>query len=193
MGSFVKVIVGLGNPGKDYQKTRHNVGFMVIDEIIKKLNLSTKKIKFNSVYTETIINSEKVLLVKPQTFMNNSGVAVRDIINFFKVDPKDLIVIYDDIDIGFSDVRIRKKGSSGSHNGMKSIIYQIQSDDFPRIRIGVGKKHEEEDLANFVLTNFSKDEFKDIEIAIKYAAEGALSIVDKGIDFAMNNYNRKNK
>lgn len=189
----MKVIVGLGNPGKDYQKTRHNVGFMVIDEIIKKLNLSTKKIKFNSVYTETIVNSEKVLLVKPQTFMNNSGVAVRDIINFFKVEPEDLIVIYDDIDIGFSDVRIRKKGSSGSHNGMKSIIYQIQSDDFPRIRIGVGKKHEEEDLANFVLTNFSKDEFEDIEIAIKYAAEGALSIVDKGIDFAMNNYNRKNK
>lgn len=189
----MKIIVGLGNPGKNYQKTRHNIGFMVIDELLEKLDIKATKIKFNSVYGECIINSEKILLVKPQTFMNNSGTAVRDLINFFKVEPKDLIVIYDDIDIGFSDVRIRQKGSSGSHNGMKSIIHQIQSDQFPRIRIGVGKKHKEEDLANFVLTNFSKEESEDIEIAIKHAAEASLSIVEKGIDFAMNNYNRKKK
>ena len=188
----MKLIVGLGNPGRDYQDTRHNIGFMVIDELFERYKVSNFKTKFHSVYSEVMINSEKVLLVKPTTFMNNSGIAIREIMDFYKIDPEDLMVIYDDIDIGFSDVRIRKKGSSGSHNGMKSIIYQIQSEEFPRIRIGVGKKHENQDLANFVLSRFSKEELEDIEIAIKFAADGVESFINKGIDFAMNNYNRKN-
>lgn len=189
----MKVIVGLGNPGKDYDKTRHNIGFMVIDELVDSLKVSGPKIKFKAVYGEANVDGEKILLVKPQTFMNNSGEAVRDILNFYKVKPEDLIIIYDDIDIDFSSVRIRKKGSAGSHNGMKSIIYHIETDDFPRIRIGVGKKHENQDLANFVLSRFSNEETEDINIAIKKAAEAVLSIVKDGVDNAMNKYNTKKK
>lgn len=188
----MKIIVGLGNPGKDYQNTRHNIGFMVIDELFSRYKISSFKTKFSSVYSEININGEKVLLVKPTTYMNNSGIAVRDLLNFYKVIPEDLLVVYDDIDINFSDVRIRKKGSSGSHNGMKSIIYQIQSEDFPRIRIGVGKKHENEDLAKFVLSNFSKEEMNDIKESITIAADSVESFLKKGIDYTMNNFNKRN-
>lgn len=187
----MKIIVGLGNPGKDYDRTRHNVGFMTIDQLAKTLNVTSPKLKFKALFGEANINGEKVLLVKPQTYMNNSGEAVRELMNYYKVEVEDLIVIYDDIDIGFSDIRIRKKGSSGSHNGMKSVIYQIQSDQFSRIRIGVGKKHENQDLANFVLSHFDKNEIEDIEIAVKYAAEAALCIIKEGVDSAMNKYNIK--
>lgn len=189
----MKLVVGLGNPGKDYEKTRHNIGFMTIEELARELKVTNSKIKFNSVYGETSISGEKVLLIKPQTYMNNSGIAVRDFANFFKVPAEDIIVIYDDIDIDFAEIRIRKQGSSGSHNGMKSIIFQIQSDQFPRIRIGVGKKHENQDLANFVLSHFSRDEMEDIEIAVKKASEATLSIIRDGIDNAMNKHNVKKK
>ncbi|WP_054251838.1 aminoacyl-tRNA hydrolase [Neofamilia massiliensis] len=187
----MKVIAGLGNPGKDYQRTRHNVGFMVIDKLIEKLSASPFKIKHQALIAEASIKGEKVLLVKPQTYMNNSGDSLREILNFYKIPPEDLIVIYDDIDIGFSTIRIRKKGSAGSHNGMKSIIYQIQADTFPRIRIGVGEKHQGQDLANFVLSNFSSEEFKEIDSAVDYAALAAIAIVEDGLDRAMNKYNIK--
>ncbi|MDO5028409.1 MAG: aminoacyl-tRNA hydrolase [Bacillota bacterium] len=187
----MKVIAGLGNPGKDYARTRHNVGFMVIDKLIEKLSASPYKIKFQAFISETTIGGEKVLLVKPQTYMNNSGNSLREILDFYKIPSEDLIVIYDDIDIGFSTIRIRKKGSAGSHNGMKSIIYQIQSDTFPRIRIGVGQKHPQQDLANFVLSNFSKEEFEEIDLAVDQAAKAAIAIVEDGLDQAMNKYNIK--
>lgn len=189
----MKAIIGLGNPGKDYQRTRHNVGFMSVDKIAKDLNIELNKIKFKSVYADTNYKGEKVLLVKPQTFMNRSGEAVRELVNFYKLDPKDIIVIYDDVDIEFGEIRVRMKGSSGGHNGMKSIISQINSEDFSRIRIGVGTKHEAQNLANFVLSAFSKEELEDIEIATKNAGEAALTFVSQGIDKAMNSYNVRKK
>lgn len=189
----MKAIIGLGNPGKDYQRTRHNVGFMTIDQIANLLNIEINKIKFKSVYKDFNYKGEKLIIVKPQTYMNKSGEAVRELMNFYKLEPEDIIVIYDDVDIQFGDVRIRMKGSGGSHNGMKSIISQIQSDQFPRIRIGVGQKHEAQDLANFVLSAFSKEEIEDIEIATKTAGEAALTYASQGIDFAMNRYNIRKK
>ncbi|NLD18100.1 MAG: aminoacyl-tRNA hydrolase [Tissierellia bacterium] len=189
----MKAIIGLGNPGKDYQRTRHNVGFMAIDQLSNMLNITVNKIKFKSVFTDFNYKGEKILLVKPQTYMNRSGEAVRELMNFYKLEPEDIIVIYDDVDIQFGDVRIRMKGSGGSHNGMKSIISQIQSDQFPRIRIGVGQKHEAQDLANFVLSAFSKEEIEDIDIATKNAGEAALTFASQGIDVAMNKYNIRKK
>lgn len=183
------VVVGLGNPGKDYTNTRHNVGFDTIDILADRNNIKLNKIKFKSVYGEGNIEGKKVMLVKPQTFMNNSGIAVRDIIQFYKLPIENIIVIVDDIDIDFATIRIRTKGSAGSHNGMKSIIYHLQKDEFPRIKIGIGKRHPEQDLADFVLSRFSKDERFDIDLSIKTAAEAVESIISKDINFAMNKYN----
>lgn len=185
------VVVGLGNPGKEYTNTRHNVGFDAIDLLAERNNININKIKFKSVYGEGMIGSEKVLLVKPQTYMNNSGVTVRDIYNFYKVPPENIIVIVDDIDIDFAAVRIKRKGSAGSHNGLKSIIYLLQRDDFPRVKIGIGKKHGNQDLANFVLSRFSKEERETIEQSILIGAESVEAIIKYGIEEAMNEFNTK--
>lgn len=185
------VVVGLGNPGKDYTNTRHNVGFDTIDLLAERNNIKLNKIKFTSVYGEGNINGKKVLLVKPQTYMNNSGVTVRDIHNFYKVPIENILVIVDDIDIGFSTVRIKSKGSAGSHNGLKSIVSLLQSQDFPRIKIGVGAKRQNQDLASFVLSRFPKDERKEIEEAILTAAESVETIINYDIDKAMNEFNTK--
>ncbi|NLY21285.1 MAG: aminoacyl-tRNA hydrolase [Tissierellia bacterium] len=184
-------IFGLGNPGKKYENTRHNIGFNVIDELAKRSGVELNKIKFKSVYQEVFIGGEKVLLVKPQTFMNNSGQAVRELVDFYKLDSDEIVVIYDDIDIDFSALRIKAKGSAGTHNGMKSIINHLQSDAFTRLKIGVGKKDARMDLADFVLSRFSKDEQDDIDIAIKYAADAVEDIVVNGVEHSMNNYNGK--
>lgn len=185
------VIVGLGNPGKDYTNTRHNVGFDTIDLLAKRNNISINKIKFKSVYGEGTIGSEKVLLVKPQTYMNNSGMTVRDIYNFYKVPIENIIIIVDDIDIDFSRVRIKGRGSAGSHNGLKSIIQLIGKDDFPRVKIGIGSKRENQDLANFVLSRFSKDEREIIESSILTAAESVETIIKYSLTRAMNEFNTK--
>lgn len=185
------VIVGLGNPGKDYTNTRHNVGFDTIDLLAKRNNISINKIKFKSVYGEGTIGSEKVLLVKPQTYMNNSGMTVRDIYNFYKVPIENVIIIVDDIDIDFSRVRIKGRGSAGSHNGLKSIIQLIGKDDFPRVKIGIGSKRENQDLANFVLSRFSKDEREIIESSILTAAESVETIIKYSLTRAMNEFNTK--
>jgi len=185
------IIVGLGNPGKDYTNTRHNVGFDTIDLLAKRNSININKIKFNSVYGEGTIGDEKVLLVKPQTYMNNSGITVRDIYNFYKVPIENVIVIVDDIDIQFSRVRIKAKGSAGSHNGLKSIIYLLGRDDFPRVKIGIGSKRENQDLANFVLSRFSKDEREVIESSILTAAESVETIVRYSLDKGMNEFNTK--
>ena len=182
-------IVGLGNPGLQYENTRHNVGFMTIDYLANKYNIDVRKLKFKSLYGQGEISGHKVMLIKPQTYMNNSGEAVRELRNFYKFDIDKLIVIYDDTDIDFGTVRIRKKGSAGSHNGMKSIIYQIQDDKFPRIKVSIGKKTEKWDLANFVLSGFSKEEVSILEDEIRLAAKGIEIILKEDIDMAMNKCN----
>lgn len=185
------VVVGLGNPGKDYANTRHNIGFNTVDLIGKRNNINLNKIKFNSVYGEGNIGGQKILLVKPQTYMNNSGTSVREVSQYYKVPIENIIVVVDDIDIEFSSVKLRAKGSAGSHNGLKSIINHLQKEDFPRVKVGIGKKHENQDLADFVLSRFSKDEQIDIDMSIITAAEAVESIIKDGIDIAMNKYNMK--
>lgn len=182
-------IIGLGNPGKDYTHTRHNVGFDTIDLLARRNNIIINKIKFKSVYGEGFIHGEKVLLVKPQTYMNNSGIAVMELCNFYKLPIKNIIVIVDDVDIEFGDLRIRKKGSAGTHNGLKSIIYHLQDDNFPRVKIGIGKKRESQDLADFVLSKFTKEERQKIEITIESGALAIETIVKDGMDKAMNQFN----
>ena len=182
-------IVGLGNPGLQYENTRHNVGFMTIDYLANKYDIDVRKSKFKSLYGQGEISGHKVMLIKPQTYMNNSGEAVRELRNFYKFDIDKLIVIYDDIDIDFGTIRIRKKGSAGSHNGMKSIIYQIQDDQFPRIKVSIGKKPEKWDLANFVLSGFSKEEAEILEDEIRIAAEAIEIILKDDVDKAMNKCN----
>lgn len=188
---FLFVVVGLGNPGRAYANTRHNVGFDTIDLLAERNNIKINKIKFKSVYGEGTIGNEKVLLVKPQTFMNNSGITVRDIYQFYKLPIENIIVIVDDIDIPFATVRIRGKGSAGSHNGLKSIIYLLQRDDFPRVKIGIGKKQDNQDLADFVLSRFSKDDQEIIESSILTGAESVEAIIKEGLDQAMNKFNTK--
>lgn len=182
-------IVGLGNPGLKYENTRHNAGFLTIDYLAHKYRIDVRKSKFKSLYGQGLISGHKVMLVKPQTYMNNSGEAIREIRNFYKFNIDKLIVIYDDIDIEFGTIRIRKKGSAGTHNGMKSIIYQIQDDKFPRIKIAVGKKPEYMDLANFVLSGFTEKEAEVIREEIKLAANSIETIIESGIDMSMNKFN----
>lgn len=184
------IICGLGNPGRQYENTRHNIGFIAIDRLADKLDVKVNKSKFRSLVGETKIGSEKVMLVKPQTFMNDSGLAVKEIVDFYKVDPKYLIVIYDDFDIPEGTVRIRPFGSSGTHNGMRSIIRLLGSDRFPRIRIGTGKENmESRELIGFVLGGFSKEEVGIMEEAVDAACDAAVCYVESGIDLAMNRYN----
>lgn len=185
------VIVGLGNPGREYRDTRHNIGFKAIDLLANRNSIDINKIKFKSVYGEGFIKGEKVILLKPQTYMNNSGISVREIVDYFKVPMDKLLIIVDDIDIDFASVKIKKKGSAGSHNGLKSIIYHLQDDKFPRIKIGIGEKYERQDLSDFVLSKFGKDEIEEIGISILNAAEAIETIVTEDLNSAMNKYNVK--
>lgn len=183
------IVVGLGNPGKNYEYTRHNVGFLAIDKLAEKLGVKVKKIKFKGLYEEVRLKNEKIILLKPQTYMNNSGESVREIMNFYKVEPENLIIIVDDIDIEPYTLKIKKSGSAGTHNGLKSIIYQIQNDKFPRVKIGVGNNEHKIDLADYVLSGFSKDDGKKIENVIEKAADSVIEIVENGVESAMNKFN----
>lgn len=184
------LIVGLGNPGKEYEGTRHNIGFDTVQKFADNNFINLNKIKFNSVYGDGSINGEKVIIAKPQTYMNNSGVAVREIADFYKIDPKNIIVVFDDIDIDFGTIRIKQKGSAGSHNGMKSIIKHLGTKDFPRVKVGVGKKrHPEQDLADFVLSKFQKDENPYIMEAMENANFAIEEIIKTDILTAMNKFN----
>ncbi|MBS6105673.1 MULTISPECIES: aminoacyl-tRNA hydrolase [Anaerococcus] len=182
-------IVGLGNPGLQYENTRHNVGFLTIDYLAEKHNINVKKLKHKALYGQGEISDQKVMLIKPQTYMNNSGESVRDFKNFYKFDDDKLIVILDDIDIDFGKIRIKKKGSAGTHNGMKSIIYQTQTDKFPRIKISVGQKPEYMDLANFVLSGFNGKDVDIVREEIIMAADAIEMMLETNIDKAMNKYN----
>ena len=182
-------IVGLGNPGLQYENTRHNVGFLTIDYLAEKHNINVKKLKHKALYGQGEISDQKVMIIKPQTYMNNSGESVRDFKNFYKFDDDKLIVILDDIDIDFGKIRIKKKGSAGTHNGMKSIIYQTQTDKFPRIKISVGQKPEYMDLANFVLSGFNGKDVDIVREEIIMAADAIEMMLETNIDKAMNKYN----
>lgn len=187
------VIAGLGNPGSKYENTRHNAGFIAVDLLSKKYGIRIDRLKHKALTGEGIINGEKVLLVKPQTFMNLSGESLRDIMQWYKVPIEKLIVIYDDVDLPIGALRIRPSGSSGTHNGMKSVIYQLQSDEFPRIRIGIGKAPEGWDLADYVLGRFSTEEVPVVGKSIERAAEAAAFMVTEGAAAAMNKYNEAGK
>lgn len=187
----MKLIVGLGNPGKQYADTRHNIGFMVIDDLAKKLDINVDKIKFKSVIGEGFAGAEKVVLAKPQTFMNLSGQAVLDMIQWYKLSPQDILVIYDDLDLPGGRLRLRMKGSAGGHNGMKSIIYLVQSEDIPRLRVGIGRPQNEKiETADFVLGKFNNEEAKKMSEAVEKASEAVLSVIEKGVEKAMNEINR---
>ena len=186
------VIAGLGNPGKKYENTRHNMGFLTIDRIAEKNDLQVKTIKHRALVGDGFISGHKVLLVKPQTYMNLSGESLREVMNYYNVDIEDLIVIYDDFDIETGSLRIRKKGSAGSHNGMKSVIYQLKNDGFPRVRVGIGKSGSL-DWKDFVLGKVGGAESDAISQAISNAADAVECMISEGIDIAMNKYNKKKK
>lgn len=186
------IIVGLGNPGKKYENTRHNMGFIVVDLLAEKYGIKVDKIKFKALVGEGRIAGQKVLLVKPQTYMNLSGQSVMEVMNFYKEDIENLIVIYDDIDIPTGTIRLRKKGSAGTHNGMRNIVYLLQEDGFPRIRVGIGSESKV-DLIHYVTSGVTKKEKDLLEDALTRAADAAACIVEKGIEKAMNEYNIRPK
>ena len=189
-GNVDYIIVGLGNPGRQYEATRHNAGFIVIDMLAEERSCAVTKLKFKSLYGTAQIGDKKCILMKPQTYMNNSGEAVRDAAAFYKVPAERIIVVSDDISLDVGKLRIKRKGSDGGHNGLKSIIYQIQSDNFARIKMGVGKKpHPEYDLAAWVLSRFKNDEVEPLKSAAKNACDAIKLIVGEKIDMAMNKFN----
>ena len=186
------IIVGLGNPTKEYEGTRHNVGFDVIDAIADKYNISVTEREKRAFCGKGVIEGQKVILVKPQTYMNLSGESVRGFIDYYKVDPEtELLVIFDDISLDVGQLRIRKKGSAGGHNGIKNIIQHLGSNVFQRIKVGVGEKPKEYDLADYVLGRFSKAERETVEDGYKKAIEAVEMIVRGDIESAMNVFNKK--
>ena len=186
------IIVGLGNPTKEYQNTRHNIGFDVIDKLADINNITVLEKKHKALVGKGIINGQKVILAKPQTYMNLSGESVRELVDYYKVDEEtELIVIYDDISLDVGQLRIRKKGSAGGHNGIKSIIQHLGHDVFPRIKMGVGEKPKGYDLADYVLGHFSKEERVVMDKAAERAADAIRMMITEDADTAMNEYNRK--
>ena len=184
------LIVGLGNPGDKYEFTRHNAGFMCVDFLADKLDFKINKLKYKSLLADVDIKGHRCLIMKPQTFMNNSGEAVRDAAQFYKIPPENVIVIYDDISLDVGKTRVRRKGSDGGHNGIKSIIYHLNSDNFPRIKVGVGKKPAEwEDLADWVLSRFTNDELKILHDVAEKVCKNLPLMLDGDIDKAMNRMN----
>ncbi|MBR4109141.1 MAG: aminoacyl-tRNA hydrolase [Oscillospiraceae bacterium] len=184
------LIVGLGNPGKEYARTRHNAGFRAIDYLAESLGCKIDKLKFQGLYGQTTYRGKKLLLLKPQTFMNNSGHSALQLSAYFHIPPQKIIVLFDDISLEPGRLRIRAEGSAGGHNGIKSIISELGSQDFPRVKIGVGAKpHPEQDLADWVLSNFSANEEKALSAALEKAGEAALCIIEKGVPESANRFN----
>lgn len=186
----MKLIVGLGNPGVRYENTRHNVGFMVMDELAKLCNTSIDQDKFEAKISKFKVEGEDVILMKPETFMNNSGFALRSCMDFYKIDPKDVLVIYDDKDLPVGKLRIRQKGSAGGHNGVKSIITCIFTQEFDRIRVGIGR-NPNYDLADWVLSKFKAEERKDLDEGVAEAAKAAYYSINHPFTAVMNKFNKK--
>lgn len=185
------IIVGLGNPSKEYERTRHNVGFSVIDVLAERYDIGVTERKHQAFFGKGIIEGHRVILAKPQTYMNLSGESVRPLIDYYKIQPEELIVIYDDISLEPGQLRIRFKGSAGGHNGIKNIITHLGSQEFPRIKVGIGEKPRGMDLANYVLSRFSKGEQEQMDEAYDQAARAAVAVMTDGIEAAMNHFNRK--
>lgn len=181
------LVAGLGNPGREYEETRHNAGFMVLDYMADKYGFNISKIKFKGTIGEFIVNGEKVLFLKPSTYMNLSGESVREAAAFYNIPKENIIVVYDDMDLEVGRLRIRPSGSDGGHNGMKSIIYQLNTNEFPRVRIGIGKLGR--DTVSHVLGKFTKDEKDTISWVIKMSSEAVEEIIKNGVQSAMNKYN----
>lgn len=187
------MIAGLGNPTKEYDRTRHNVGFAVIDELADRYGIDVSERKHRALCGRGAIEGQKVLLVKPQTFMNLSGESLRALTDYYKVFPEELIVIYDDISLPPGQLRIRLKGSAGGHNGIKNIIAHLGTQEFPRIKVGVGEKPPRMDLKDYVLSRFSKGEQELMDAAFREAAQAAVMMICDGADRAMNHFNTKKK
>lgn len=185
------IIAGLGNPGKEYENTRHNVGFHVIDVLADRLRTDVSETKFFGLLGKGMIGAEKVLLIKPQTYMNNSGQCLRAAADFYKVPAENVIIISDDIDLDAGRLRIRLKGSAGGHNGLKSIIQHLGSQNFARVRVGIGGKPEGWDLADYVLGKLKGNDLETMEAAYKEAADAVEMMINEGGSTAMNRYNRK--
>ena len=184
------LIVGVGNPGREYEKTRHNAGFRCIDLLAEQLGTKIDKLKFQGLYSQVSYNGKKLFLLKPQTFMNLSGRSVLQLSAYFNIPPQRIIVMFDDISLAPGRLRIRADGSAGGHNGIKSIIQEVGSQNFPRVKIGVGAKpHPEYDLADWVLSAFSSLEEKALAVSLKNGADAALAIIDQGVPEAANRFN----
>ena len=184
------LIVGLGNPGKQYERTRHNCGFRAIDLLAQQLGCKIDRMKFHGLYGQTTYNGKKLFLLKPQTFMNLSGRSVLQLSAYYSIPPQRIIVLFDDISLEPGRLRIRADGSAGGHNGIKSIISELGSQEFPRVKIGVGAKaHPEQDLADWVLSTFSAPEEKALSAALPHAGDAALCIIDRGVPESANRFN----
>lgn len=185
----MKLIVGLGNPGKQYKDTRHNAGFMVIDELANQLNIELNQIKFKGIYGEGRVGLEKVALLKPLTYMNLSGESLIQVIQFFKLDLNDILVIYDDLDTAVGQIRLRLKGSAGGHNGIKSIIQHVGSEQFNRIRVGIGRPLQGRKIVDYVLGPFLAEEQQEIKVAVDKSAEAAKAWLEEPFEQVMNKFN----
>ena len=183
------LIVGLGNPESDYAKTRHNMGFNVINKLSDKYGIEVNKKKFKSLFGMGEIEGKKVILLKPQTYMNLSGEAVRECMDFYKIKPEELIVIYDDVDTDLGNVRIRIKGSAGTHNGMKSVVENISTEEFARIRVGIGKPEDGEDMISYVIGAIKEEDKEGLEKGVEKAFEAVVISLKENIDIAMNRLN----
>lgn len=183
------LIAGLGNPENEYAHTRHNMGFDTINNIAKNNNISISKTKFKALYETGIIQNQKVILLKPQTYMNASGESIKEVYDFYNIKPEELIVIYDDIDIAKGKIKLRKKGGPGSHNGMKSVIQELGITDFTRIRVGIGQPEFKSDMINYVIGKVPEEEQKILQEGTQKAAEAVEEIIKNGIDIAMNKFN----
>ncbi|MBP3284679.1 MAG: aminoacyl-tRNA hydrolase [Clostridia bacterium] len=183
------IIVGLGNPGREYEGTRHNTGFMVMDRLAEKYKIEVKKQKCKALLGQGEIEGEKVLLVKPQTYMNLSGQAVAEVVNFYKEDLENLVIVFDDIDLPVGKLRIKERGSAGTHNGMKSIVSSLGTTEFKRVKVGIGKQMPGEDLANYVLGTFQKEERDLLADAMENAVGAIETMIREGVSAAMNRFN----
>jgi len=185
----VIIIAGLGNPGEKYSNTKHNLGFLTVGLLAERHGIKISKLKHKALTGEGMIAGRKVLLVKPQTWMNESGRSISEIVNYYDVKPEELFVVYDDVDLPMGSLRIRSKGSAGSHNGMKSIIYMLENDSFPRFRLGIGKEPLDIPLREYVLTGFDKEDVDSVRDAVIRCTEAIETALEEGLESAMLKYN----
>ena len=183
------LIVGLGNPEEEYAHTRHNMGFDTINKIAKEYHIEMKRKKFDAIYGDGMIEGKKVMLVKPQTYMNLSGKAIIQFIQFYHLELEDFLVVYDDMDVEPSQIKIRKKGGAGSHNGMKSVISELQSEEFSRIRVGIGKPERKEEMISYVIGSVPEEERSKLDEGTTKAAKAVIDVIVNGIDHTMNTFN----